>query len=149
MDYKLKLLQQIEEAGLPLPDKREFQFMFSRNWKFDYLYTKQMVAIEYHGGIAAAAKGKKSGHINIKGFDRDHHKLNEATIRGYRVIVVNAKMVREGLAVDYIKRALENNKYDNYYLDMHSIGLCVSDSISSDEKDRQISSAPRKKGKRK
>lgn len=106
-DYKAELENQMRHEGLP-DYQREFIFNEKRNWRFDYLFPVERVAVEYEGGIFD--KGKR-GHTSVSGIMRDIEKYNEAALAGYTVIRVTAQSVVSGAALRYIKRALENAKY--------------------------------------
>jgi hypothetical protein len=101
-DYKADLLSQISLAALPAP-RGEFLFARPRRWRFDFCWQSQMVALEYQGGTYFA---DKSGHSTIKGIENDYRKFSEASIRGWTLILVTAKMVETGEALQFIERAL-------------------------------------------
>lgn len=106
-DYKNVLLDQIRQADLPEPES-EFKFNDKKNWRFDYFFPAQKVAVEYEGGIFD--KGV-SGHTSVSGIMRDIEKYNEAALAGVTVIRVTAQTVVSGAALRYIKRGIENAKY--------------------------------------
>lgn len=109
-DYKKILLANLQNAGIEKPES-EVRFMFSRNWRFDYAFITEKVAIEYMGGLFM----KKGGHTNVTGQTRDWEKLNEAQIRGWLVICVNPKTIDSGSAIDQIIRALKVQRKEMTY----------------------------------
>lgn len=52
----------------------------------------------------------KSGHKNFRGQTRDWEKLNEAQILGWIVICVNPVLIKNGVAVDQLHRAIEQRR---------------------------------------
>jgi hypothetical protein len=102
-DYKADLLAQIALAGLPLPVS-EFLFARPRRWRFDFCWQRERVAAEYQGGTYFQ---DKSGHSTVKGIENDYRKFGEASIRGWKLILITAGMVRSGEALQLIERALK------------------------------------------
>lgn len=66
-----------------------------------------MVAVEIEGGIWSRGR-----HVRPKGYEGDVEKYNEATLLGWKLIRVTPKMVRNGKAIEYIKRVI-NDKREN------------------------------------
>lgn len=103
-DYKAIFLQQIQLAGLPAPTG-EHQFHASRKWRLDFCWLTQKVAIEYHGIF-----GKhKVGHQGMAALTRDYEKANEAILLGWTYLVITAKTVQNGQALQWIERALKKS----------------------------------------
>jgi hypothetical protein len=102
-DYKADLLAQIALAGLPAPCG-EFLFARPRRWRFDFCWERERVSLEFQGGIYAQ---ERSGHSTVSGLERDYRKFSEASIRGWKLILVTAGMVRSGEAFQLIERALK------------------------------------------
>lgn len=105
-DYKAIFLQQLHFAGLPAPET-EVQFHAKRKWRLDYAWPAQQIAVEYQGGIYNAGR---TGHSSVMGLSRDYEKFTEATLHGWRVILITAGSVRTGKAVEWVRRALEGSK---------------------------------------
>ncbi len=99
-EIEATLAAQIAEAGLPGP-VREFVFALPRRWRFDFSWPTAHVAVECEGGIWIAGR-----HTRGIGFEGDCQKLNEAALLGWRVLRVTGRMVDDGRALDYIRRAL-------------------------------------------
>jgi hypothetical protein len=104
-DYKSELVRQMREAELPEPVE-EFVFHAARKWRFDWLFKDYNVAVEYEGGVF----DETSGHKSTSGILRDIEKYNEATLAGYTVIRCTAQTVASGVAIRYIKRAINRAK---------------------------------------
>lgn len=67
-------------ADLPAPE-REYRFAPPRRWRFDFAWPDALAACECDGG--AYSRGR---HTRGAGFEADAEKLNEATVRGWRVL---------------------------------------------------------------
>lgn len=91
---------QIKAAGLPAP-QLEFAFAKPRRWRFDFAWPDRKVALETEGGEWSGGR-----HTRGEGFTNDCIKYSEAAIRGWKVIRVTGKMIKEGLAIELLKRAL-------------------------------------------
>lgn len=107
-DWKVELVQKIEEAGLPQPET-EYVFHAERKWRFDFSWKKygRLVACEFEGGIWMQTEtGRSKGHAHPNRFLSDCEKYNEAAIYGWLVIRVTPEMVEDGRAIDWLQRAL-------------------------------------------
>lgn len=106
-DWKAVLEVQMKAANLPQPEQ-EYKFHDSRNWRFDYAWIAQGVALEFEGGIWMQTKnGRSKGHAHPKRFLKDCEKYNEAALYGWYVLRVTAEMVKDGRAIEWITRALD------------------------------------------
>lgn len=111
------LANQIAFAGLPKPE-REYRFAAVlvglgpgvrlrlaitnlKDWRFDFAWPAQMLAVEIEGGI-----WMKGRHTRGGGFTDDCRKYNEAMLMGWRVLRVVGAWVRNGEALRLIERAL-------------------------------------------
>ena len=101
-DYKAEFLSQLRLCGINLP-VMEHRFHPSRRWRFDFAYPDKKLAIEYQGGVYM----NKSGHSNVSGMERDCLKFSSAAALGWRVMPINAGMVRRGEAVQLVAEALK------------------------------------------
>lgn len=99
-EHEEEIALQIRAFKLPAPT-REFSFAKPRRWRFDFCWPDRMVALECEGGEWSAGRHNRGG-----GFNADCEKYSEAAIRGWKVIRVTGKMIREGLAIELLKRAL-------------------------------------------
>ena len=78
----------------------EFKFHPVRKWRFDFALAKG-VAVEVDGGIWIAGR-----HVRGKGVEEDMEKLNSAALLGWRVLRFSTGMVKSGVAIDTIRRAM-------------------------------------------
>lgn len=79
----------------------EFVFHPTRGWRFDFAFPGDKVALEVEG-----LTHKFGRHQRFQGYTEDCKKYSEAALLGWKVLRVTPQMVRRGLAIDYIKRAL-------------------------------------------
>jgi hypothetical protein len=73
----------------------------ARMWRFDFAWPAHMLAVEVDGGTWAGGR-----HTRGAGFERDCEKVNEAVLRGWRVLRFTTKQVDSGEALAWIERAL-------------------------------------------
>jgi hypothetical protein len=98
--YLEQLLQQVHLVGLPAPE-REVSFHPTRRWRFDAAWAEQQIAIEYQGGVFY----RQASHSSIAGITRDYEKFTEASILGWKLIIVTAETVNSGAALTWVLRA--------------------------------------------
>jgi hypothetical protein len=91
----------VKAAGYPDP-QFEHQFHPTRKWRFDLSVNELKVALERHGGIWHGGR-----HTTGKGFEGDRTKCNEAQLHGWILIEATPGMIRSGLALEQLLRALE------------------------------------------
>ena len=60
---------------------KEYKFHPVRKWRFDYAFTKYLVAVEVDGGVWTGGR-----HINPAGYINDMEKLNTAASMGWLVL---------------------------------------------------------------
>lgn len=104
------LQQQIEFAilGKAIPPcVNEWQFDSSRKWKFDYAWPTYNIAMEFEGGTFINGAHTRGAH-----YESDCIKYSEAAILGWCVIRVTAAMVREGIAITLLIKALESRGFE-------------------------------------
>ena len=99
-DLETTMALHIRANELPEPE-REYRFAPPRRWRFDFAWPAAMLALEVEGGVWSTG-----GHTSGKGFTDDCEKMNEALIRGWRVLRVTGQQVKSGAAVDWLRRAL-------------------------------------------
>ena len=92
------LSRQLAEAGIKAT--REVRFHPQRRWRFDFAIEGSKLAVEIDGGQWATGGGRHAG-------DADREKMAEAAILGYRIIRASPAQVRSGLALEWIRRALD------------------------------------------
>ncbi len=101
-----ELAQQIEWAGLPVPE-REWRFS-NRRWRFDFCWPDESLTTGSRGPLALEIEGgtRTSGrHTRGQGFEDDCEKYNAAALIGWTVLRVTADMVKDGRALRYVQRA--------------------------------------------
>lgn len=100
-----ELILQLKIAGVQVPPVPEFCFHPKRRWRSDLAWPAEKILVEYEGGI-----WQRGAHVRGKHYESDCEKYNEATLFGYEVYRFTYDMVRTGMALDVIIRALA--KYD-------------------------------------
>jgi hypothetical protein len=115
---ELQLLAQILGAGLPVPryGSKQWRFHPRRRWRADFAWPRHGlngVIVEVEGGYWQKARtkdgqetGHSAGHAHPARFEADVEKYNEATLAGITVVRVTPAMIRDGRALEYVKRAL-------------------------------------------
>ncbi|MDP7636682.1 MAG: hypothetical protein QF577_03935 [Phycisphaerae bacterium] len=94
------LLFQIKAEGLPIPE-REKRFHETRKWRFDFYWPEIRVACEVEGGTY-----RTSRHTTGVGFHNDCEKYNNAALLGILVLRVDSKHIKDGSAIDWLRKAL-------------------------------------------
>lgn len=84
--------------------QREYRFSQDREWRFDFAYVDQKIAIEIEGGT----KYGKSRHSRGEGFKADCEKYNTAALLGWAVYRFTTDMVTRGEAIDFVRSLLAN-----------------------------------------
>jgi very-short-patch-repair endonuclease len=86
---------------------REVVFAPPRRWRADFLWEEpQKLVVEVMGGLW----GGQGRHSRMDGFSRDAEKSAMAQLLGYTVIYVTPTMLKDGTAIELIKRALRQSK---------------------------------------
>lgn len=93
-DYETWLANQLEQAGLPKP-ARQFRWLDDRQYRADLAYPPLLIEID---GAAHRIKGR---------FLDDIEKNQQALLAGYWLLRIATSQVRNGKAVDIIRRALD------------------------------------------
>ena len=91
----------IRAHKLPEP-VREYRFHPERQWRFDFAWPEQRLAVEVEGGIHTGGR-----HVRGTGYERDISKYNAATLMGWTLLRFSARMVRSGEAIKTIRQVLE------------------------------------------
>jgi very-short-patch-repair endonuclease len=95
----------IKLDGLPEAE-REYRFHNDRKWRFDFAYPALKFAIEVEGGTRSG----NSRHTKHDGFSEDCVKYGEATILGWAVMRFTTQQVKQGIAIEMVKRLLMGRK---------------------------------------
>jgi hypothetical protein len=108
-DYKHSLVRgllfDLRNEKLPEP-VTEHVFHPTREWKFDAAYVPEKIAIEVEGGTGWK-RDVPSRHLTPSGFAGDIEKYNAASILGWKLLRFTPAMLRDGTAIETIRRALK------------------------------------------
>lgn len=99
-ERKRLFLRLLEEAGLPRP-ALELHFHPTRQWRWDFAWANQKLALEVDGGIHVGGK-----HGRGVGIAKDHEKGNAAAVLGWRVLRVQPRQLALAETVDLVGKAL-------------------------------------------
>jgi len=75
-------------------------YQHDRDWRFDFAWPADRLAVEVDGGTFSSGR-----HTRGTGYEGDCEKLNEAVLRGWRVLRVTTAMVERGDALEFVERA--------------------------------------------
>lgn len=92
--------------GFPEPE-RQYRFSELFKYKLDFAWPAPMdppLAVELHGGVWSGGR-----HTRGKGFTKDRAKMNEAQLRGWRVLEVTYDQVKSGEVWAWLERAFEGD----------------------------------------
>lgn len=90
------LHRQILDAKFPEP-VREYKFLKTRRFRFDFAWPEHKIATEMHGGV-----WNGGGHVRPIGFMNDREKMNLAVIDGWAVFEVTSQHVNSGQAMEWL-----------------------------------------------
>jgi very-short-patch-repair endonuclease len=102
-DLENNLSLQIRALNLPVPE-REYRFC-ERRWRFDFAWPDFRLAVEAEG--ATFANGR---HSRGTGYEKDCEKYNAAALQGWAVLRFTGKMIKDGSAIELLKRALNGGE---------------------------------------
>lgn len=91
--------KQCRALGLPLP-VAEYRFHPVRQWRFDWAFVHEQLAVEIDGGVFLPAGGR---HNRGPGFRKDTEKYAEALMLGWRVLRVLPEHITTGQALTWIQ----------------------------------------------
>ena len=77
-----------------------FAKSIGRKWRVDFMLAKGIV-VEVNGAIWTQGR-----HSRGSGLENDYEKLNECALMGYRVLQFSTGMVKDGTAIEVIRRAV-------------------------------------------
>lgn len=88
--------------ALRLPEPvAEYRFAPPRRWRFDFCWPAHHLALEVQGGLFTQGR-----HVRGAALMKEHEKLNQAAILGYRVLFVTPAQVANGTAAHLVAEAL-------------------------------------------
>lgn len=89
---------------------REFVAIKGRRFRFDFAYIQpeHRLLVEIQGGVwSGGAHGRPTG------ISRDYEKINLAVQNNWKVVQFDTKMVKNGEAIECVKRILEASNVGN------------------------------------
>ena len=93
---------QLVTSGKPITGyEREYRFHPCRQWRFDFAWPAQKVAVEVEGGTWIAGR-----HNTGTGMENDCEKYAEAMCLGWIVLRVTTRQVRQGKALAWLQKIL-------------------------------------------
>jgi len=99
-DFRIAWLTMAQQEGAPAFEA-QYRFHPERAWAFDFAWPAQRVAVEIDGGQWQAHGGRHAR-------DTDKEKLNQAAVRGWRVLHYSGTMLNNPeRVVAEVRRALE------------------------------------------
>lgn len=81
---------------------QEWKFHPTRDWRFDFAWPTQRIALEVEGVVFGAGGQLTGRHVHASGFREDCVKYGEAFRLGWTVLRVLPEQVRSGLAADWL-----------------------------------------------
>jgi hypothetical protein len=81
---------------------RELKFHPTRDWRFDYAWPAQKIALEVEGVVYGAGGQLTGRHVHASGFREDCLKYGEAFRLGWTVLRVLPEQISSGLAADWL-----------------------------------------------
>lgn len=87
--------------NLPSP-VRELRFHPTRQFRFDFAWPDERVALEIEGGVISG----RSRHTSYAGFTEDCVKYNDAACLGWIVLRVTPAQLESGMAAHWLARVL-------------------------------------------
>lgn len=86
---------------IPTPE-REAKFHQTRNWRVDFMWRQQKLAVEIEGGIY-----NRGRHVRPAGFKNDILKYNALSIAGYKLLRFTPDMLDDPQTVlETVRKAL-------------------------------------------
>lgn len=100
-EVRLKVFyEMLHQARLPQPVP-EFRFDLTRQWRFDFSWPAQKVALEVEGGVWTHGR-----HTRGSGFLKDVEKYNKAACLGWRVLRCTPSTLATAETIDSLAAAL-------------------------------------------
>ena len=93
---------QVKAERLPVPEQ-EYKFHLGRDWRFDFAWPDKMLAVEVEGGTRNNGR-----HNRHDGYQKDCEKYNSAQLLGWRVLRYTGEMVKSGVAIDQVSKAIRS-----------------------------------------
>ena len=77
-------------VGLGPGVKQRLKDAWARDYRFDFCFHDQLVAVEVHGGEWSGGR-----HVNPLGFMNDRRKMNQAIRMGWKVLEFTGTMLKD------------------------------------------------------
>jgi hypothetical protein len=100
------MLFHLKLAGRAELFEREYKFYSARRWRFDFADPWHLIAIECEGGSWVSGAHGRGAH-----FESDCDKYNAAVLAGWRVLRFTKAMIKDGRAMDTIRKALASGTH--------------------------------------
>ncbi len=108
-DAERLLLWQIKQYGLTPPISQYlFAMTLKRQWRWDFAWTSEFLALEVQGGIWT-----RGAHGHPEDILRNMLKHNDAALLGWRWLQFTPEQVKDGSAVLFLQRYLLGNQGGN------------------------------------
>lgn len=101
LERKLMIQFDLSEVLAVRDYARELQFLPDRQFRLDFAWEAEMVALEADGGIWEGSN--RGRHMRAGGYNNDCEKCNLAAIQGWRVLRVTTKQVNSGQALEWVE----------------------------------------------
>jgi very-short-patch-repair endonuclease len=88
--YVQMVIAMLKQERLPAPIL-EHEFHPTRKWRFDFCWPDHWLAVEMHGAVH-----RRGYHTRGVGFEQDREKMNEAVLRGWRVLEYSTGQIQRG-----------------------------------------------------
>lgn len=96
---EVMLAYQMDVAGIVY--QSEVRFDPKRRWRIDFAVSEKLIAIETEGGHWIGGR-----HVRGAGFEADCEKYNALALAGWRLLRFTGNMIKSGVALRTIERAL-------------------------------------------
>lgn len=84
-----------------LPPSRQFSFLPSRQWRYDFAWPEMAFLLDIDGGTYS-----RGAHARGPGIENDREKDAHAIVMGWTVLRVTAKQVKSQRAVEWVGKVL-------------------------------------------
>lgn len=90
----------LDALSIPRPH-REYLFHDTRDWRMDYAWPEQKIALEVEGGVFTGGR-----HTRGVGFMNDMEKYNAAAVMGWRIIRVVPTQLCKTETIQMLKKII-------------------------------------------
>lgn len=101
MTSKLESMMALQLKAAKIEYVTEFRFCPDRKWRFDFVVSGFLIAIECEGGIFT-----NGGHTRGAGYEANIEKYNAAALLGWRVLRFSGDQIESGYALRIIELAI-------------------------------------------